>query len=88
MGLREFALSLVIAKDKRTLENWLFWLEVAGVVGSVVFLALLTFMLLEYAEWLWVVKFGFLAVIALMWLSSATILQYLLLIEWNTRKKK
>ncbi len=84
--MREFILSYIIPKDRRTLEKWLVWLELVSIAGGILLIALILLMAFQY-DVATVLKLGVLALLDFIGLSTITLLQALLLIEWNTRKK-
>ncbi len=86
-GLREFVLSLVLAKDRRTLEWWLIAIEIMSGIGGLVLLIVLVLFGLELSDLLLEVKLGFFAVVLAVGLGILALMQLLLAIEWNTRKK-
>lgn len=87
MGLREFLLSLVLAKDRKTLESWLIAIEIVSGVGGLLLIVLLALFGLELSDLLIEVKLGFFAVVLAIGLGVLALMQLLLAIEWNTRKK-
>ena len=86
-GLREFVLSLVLAKDRRTLEWWLIAIEIMSGIGGLVLLIVLVLFGLELSDLLLEVKLGFFAVVLAVGLGILALMQLLLAIAWNTRKK-
>lgn len=85
--MREFFLSLVLPKDRKTLEGWLVAIEVLSGIGGLVLVLVLALLGLENADIVMEVKFGFFAVILATGLGVLALLQLLLAIEFNTRKK-
>jgi len=86
MGLNETLVGWVLPKDRATLVRWLAWIELGNVVLSVILLLSIVALLLA-RELEWILKWSALSVILLVFLSTATIAQYLLAIEFNGRKK-
>ena len=86
MGLNEFLVGWVLPKDKVTLHRWLAWLELGNIVLSLILLASLV-VLLTAREFEWILKWGVLSLVLLVFLSTSTLVQYLLAIEFNGRKK-
>jgi hypothetical protein len=62
-------------------------MEIGNIVISVVFIITLA-MTVFSSDILQMVKLGMLALISLIFLSTSNLLQYLLVIEFNTRKNK
>jgi hypothetical protein len=87
MGMRDFLLSLVLAKDRKTLELWLIAIEMVSGIGGLLLLFLLLLLGFENSDLLLEVKFGFFAVVLAIGLGTLAVLQLLLAMEWNTRKK-
>ncbi len=85
--MRELLLSLVLAKDRRTLEWWLIAIEIMSGIGGLVLLIVLVLFGLELSDLLLEVKLGFFAVVLAVGLGILALMQLLLAIEWNTRKK-
>ncbi|MEM3030414.1 MAG: hypothetical protein QXH27_01650 [Candidatus Micrarchaeia archaeon] len=85
--LRNLLLRLVLPKSEEELKNWLAWMEAGCIVGGVFFLIYFTAFLLA-GELLWAFKLGLLALVLLVFISTLNLLQYLLPIEFNSRKKR
>jgi predicted lysophospholipase L1 biosynthesis ABC-type transport system permease subunit len=86
MGFREFMLKWILPRDEETLHNWLVIIESFNVVLSLFVLALLVLTLIA-SELIWSIKFGVVLVMFVIGLSTLNVMQYLLAIEFNTRKK-
>ena len=86
MGLNEFLVGWVLPKDRATLVRWLAWIELGNIVLSVICLLSLVALLLA-RDLEWILKWGALSLIMMVFLSTATVVQYLLAIEFNGRKK-
>ncbi len=84
-GFKEFTLSWVLPKDEGTLKNWLFIIELFNIVLSL-FTLLLVVLTLTATDILWAMKFGVMLVFSVIGLSTLNLMQYLLQIEFNTRK--
>lgn len=82
----ESILKWILPKDEKTLHRWLVAVELFNVLLSFFVLVLLVLTLLSW-ELLWVVKFGILLIVFIIGLSTLNIIQYLLAIEFNTRRK-
>lgn len=80
-------LKLIIPKDRVSLMNWLYWMEIANILISIVFIITLVMGMFS-SDILQIVKLGMLALVSLIFLSISNILQYLLVIEFNTRNNK
>jgi hypothetical protein len=78
---------LIIPKDRVSLMNWLYWMEIANILISIVFIITLVMGLFS-SDILQMVKLGMLALVSLIFLSISNILEYLLVIEFNTRSNK
>lgn len=85
--MRDFLLSLVLAKDERTLQNWLVAMEVMSGLVGLALLLVLVLLGFENADLVLEVKFGFFAVVLAIGLGFLAVLQLLLAIEWNGRKR-
>jgi hypothetical protein len=83
---KEFILSWVIPKDEETLRTWLFVIELFDVVLSL-FILILAVLTLVTTDLLWVLKFGIILIFFVIGLSTLNLMQYLLQIEFNTRKR-
>ncbi|MEW6329016.1 MAG: hypothetical protein AB1468_02760 [Candidatus Micrarchaeota archaeon] len=86
MGLNEILVGWVLPKDKATLVRWLAWIELWNIALSVILLASLVALLFA-RELEWILKWGALSLLLVIFLSTATVAQYLLAIEFNGRKK-
>jgi hypothetical protein len=84
---KEMILKLIIPKDRASLMNWLYWMEIANILISIVFIITLVMGMFS-SDILQIVKLGMLALVSLIFLSISNILQYLLVIEFNTRNNK
>jgi|SRR5271157_378687 len=84
-SFKEFVLSWVIPKDEETLRNWLFIIELFNIVMSV-FSLILVVLTLTATDLLWTIKFSIMLVVFIVGLSTLNLMQYLLQIEFNTRK--
>ena len=84
--MKEFFLSLIVPKDRKTLEKWLLWLELEGIAGGILFAFVLLLMAFQ-EDLVTVLKLGVLAGILFLGASTVALFQVLLQIEWNTRKK-
>jgi hypothetical protein len=84
---KEMILKLIIPKDRVSLMNWLYWMEIANILISIVFIITLVMGMFS-SDILQIVKLGMLALVSLIFLSISNILQYLLVIEFNTRNNK
>ncbi len=86
MGLNETLVGWVLPKDRATLTKWLAWIELGNAALSVICLLLLVALLLA-RDLEWILKWGALSLIMMLFLSTSTLVQYLLAIEFNGRKK-
>jgi len=84
---REFLLKWVLPRDARQLNDWLYWLELGSIALSLVFLYFFVHALLTSDNGVFL-KDAFFAGFSFLGLSFTVVLQYLLAIEFNTRKKK
>ena len=84
---RELIIKYVIPKDKASLMNWLYWMEIGNIMISIIFIITLV-MAIFSSDILGMVKLGMLALVSLIFLSTSNMLQYLLVIEFNTRSNK
>lgn len=85
-GFKEFVLGWILPKDEETLRTWLFVIELFSIVLSL-FSLLLVVLTLTTADFLWAIKFGVMLLVMIVGLSTLNIMQYLLQIEFNTRKR-
>ncbi|MFH0836266.1 MAG: hypothetical protein V1834_03840 [Candidatus Micrarchaeota archaeon] len=83
---RDFLLKWVLPKDKKQLNDWLYLLELGSIVVSVVFIAFFIAGLLADNAFA-LIRFAFIALFSFLALSVTIILQYLLAIEFNSRKR-
>ncbi|NYZ79167.1 hypothetical protein H0N99_03380 [Candidatus Micrarchaeota archaeon] len=84
-GFKDFILSWVIPKDEETLRTWLFIIELFNIILSFFTLVLMVLTLIT-RNFLWTVKFGVMLTVFIIGLSTLNLMQYLLQIEFNTRK--
>lgn len=84
--IREWVKDIIMPKSEEVLLNHLFITEAINVFISIIFILTVVGLLFS-SELLWVLKFGTLTLISLIFLSTSTIVQYLIIIEFNTRKK-
>gem|GEM_PF-3350055 len=85
--LKEFIMRFIIPKGRSSLMNWLYLMEIGNILISVVFIATLVMTVLS-DDFMQMVKLGMIALVSLIFLSTSNILQYLLVIEFNTREGK
>lgn len=83
---KDFILSWVLPSDEGTLRTWLVIIELFNIVLSLFILFLVALTLIA-AELLWTVKFGIMLIMCIIGLSTLNLMQYLLAIEFNTRKR-
>jgi len=86
MGFRNFVLGWILPRDGRTLRTWLVAIELFNIVLSFFMLVFLVLTLVA-RELLWTVKFGIMLLMCVTGLSTLNVMQYLLAIEFNTRKR-
>jgi hypothetical protein len=86
MGLREFVLKWILPSDEASLTTWLVIIELFNIVLSIFMLALVVLTLVA-DELLWSIKFGVVLIMCAIGLSTLNIMQYLLAIEFNTRRR-
>ena len=86
MGLGDFVLGWILPKDEETLRAWLAAIELFNFVLSFFVLVFLVLTLVA-REPLWTVKFGIMLLMCVAGLSTLNVMQYLLAIEFNTRKR-
>ena len=79
-------IKIILPEDKKTLDRWLTQLNLTVMILAVPFVVSVVLMLLA-GDMLNFMRFGFLAVIILICASVLTVLEYLLAIEFNTRRK-
>jgi hypothetical protein len=84
---KELVTKFIIPEDRASLMNWLYWMEIGNIAISIVFIATLVMAILS-PDFLQMVKLGMLALVSLIFLSTSNVLQYLLVIEFNTRGGK
>lgn len=82
---KEFVLSWVLPKDEETLRTWLFIIELFNILLSFFTLVLIVLTLVT-RNFLWLIKFGVMLIFFIIGLSTLNLMQYLLQIEFNTRK--
>lgn len=85
MNIREFILSWILPRNEKTLHDWLIIIELFNVLLSFFVLLFLVLTLLAQ-ELLQALKFGILLLMFIMGLSTLNLMQYLLTIEFSTRK--
>jgi len=86
-GVKEFVLKWILPADEETLRSWLYIIELFNILISLFMLLLLVLMI--YAnDLLWTIKFGVLLLMFVIGLSTLNLMQYLLQIEFNTRRNK
>ncbi|MEM3555776.1 MAG: hypothetical protein QXF56_03615 [Candidatus Micrarchaeia archaeon] len=83
----EFILKWILPKDERTLHRWLVAIELFNVLLSFFVLVLLVLTLIAWDP-IWAFKFGVLLLVFVIGLSTLNVMQYLLAVEFNTRKKR
>jgi hypothetical protein len=84
-SFKEFVLGWILPKDEETLRTWLFVIELFNVVLSI-FTLILVLLTLTATDFVWVMKFGIMLIVMIIGLSTLNLMQYLLQIEFNTRK--
>jgi hypothetical protein len=82
-----FLLRWILPKDEKTLHRWLVIIELFNILLSFFVLLLLVLTLVSWDS-VWVFKFGVLLLVFVIGLSTLNIMQYLLAVEFNTRKKR
>jgi len=86
MGFRDFVLRWILPKDEETLQLWLTAIELFNIILSFFVLVFLVLTLLA-REVLWTLKFGVVLLMCAVGLSTLSVMQYLLALEFNTRKR-
>ena len=86
MGFRNFILKWILPKNEGTLRAWLVAIELFNFILSFFVLVFLVLTLVA-RELLWTVKFGIMLLMCVTGLSTLNVMQYLLAIEFNTRKR-
>jgi hypothetical protein len=84
-SFKEFVLGWILPRDEETLRTWLFVIELFNVLLSL-FSLLLVVLTLITTDLLWAVKFGVMLIVMIIGLSTLNLMQYLLQIEFNSRK--
>ncbi len=82
---RDFILSWVVPKDREALNNFLALMELTKMLVAVVFVIALSFSLVQ-TDFLKMVRCMMFTAIAFIFIWFISTLQYLMAIEFNTRK--
>lgn len=83
---RKLFLKWVLPENRKQLDDWLYCLEIGNFIISLVFLYFFANALLVESNSLFF-RHAFIALTAFIALSFSTVLQYLLALEMNSRKK-
>ena len=83
---RRFFLIWVLPKDRETLNDWLALMEVTKIIVALIFVASLA-MTLAQTEFVRMVRSTMFTAIVFVFIWFLSITQYLMAIEFNTRKE-
>ncbi len=83
---RKFFLIWVLPKDRETLNDWLALMEITKIIVALIFVASLAMTLMQ-TEFVRMVRSTMLTAMVFIFIWFLAIVQYLMAIEFNTRKE-